>query len=1002
MNQSPLSILLIGSEAETALLSEALPGILSQTHAVQLRTLIGKQATLSATRQAWREVLQQAGADGQAWIHFSGLISAQGWHLADGYLPATERENWLSSANAPGLLISADPTRGPEWAPAQLPAPAHQVDYLYLSCVPDHERPLPPMEAGYFTRALLHALPAALDGPYAHLMTLLRYYLGPDGWTPSLEGSRHAHAWQRLLTQDNVADIPTVPVIYQDQRWHLAAGALQGIGPEDLDSSFPIWGTSIDDPRPGHLQLQRLGLERSPVRVIGTQLDQGRRYLSALPSQGMPVFIEGQDLQATASIWRDHPTLIPVHAADGARYAIRQTEQGTGLFRQTPEQLVMGIEAPLAEALPTLLSTLETMARWERTLTLSNPDSALPPEAITLEIWPEGHTKSVASEEWIVDITGESGEVKFGLYAENRSQQPLYIALLYADNRFGVTPITPRDLESEPLYPRERHALIPKGKGSLSDLDPNRSDEHLILLASVAPFPSGLLAQSALPAEQLYRWLGQAPAPRMLSRNLSTADPIGAWTSRRVTISLRRQKALLGDQAGSLAQGTITIQPHPQLRGYASLQGPAPVSRGINSEEPKRVMATIPGISPVELAEDKDQRDIFALPVDHLEIVSEGLVDSEMLRTQPLTLEWQQAYAEGEALLPMAFDGEFWIPVGKSQRTEDGNTRIEIDHWPEEKVKSRSIGQALKLYFFKAVMSRPGTQFQRVIFHTDGRVERTEEGLQTAIDQAQRVLIVTHGIIGNTQDIAGSLRFAQQEGYYDLVLTFDYENLSTPISETARRLKRLIQQHGLEQKTIDIVAHSMGGLVGRWLIEREGGDAFIRRLMMLGTPNGGSAFSMLAPVIPALIALAANLKSPLLGGLFYAMQMFHESSQINRTLSDMDKESDMLLTLNTSEPPQAEYIIIAGDATAYESKATSRMARLMDKALTAVGNLAYRKQRHDVAVALESMRTLPNGMNAQVFTEPGHHLIYFSFPATVSVLEDAIRQPSESIALEEK
>lgn len=996
MHQSPLSVLLMGATQDVAALSECLSSMFSEE--IRLRTLVEDDATLAATRAAWQATLQEAGPQGRAWIHFSGTISAQGWQLADGHLPAPEREAWLGSAELPALLITADPTHGPQWAPAQLPSPSHQVDYLYLSCVPDDERPLMPLALGYFTQALLRALPAAWDGPYARLMTLLKHYLALDGWTPSVEGSRHAHAWQRLFSQENVADIPTVPVIYHEQQWHLAAGALQGIGGEDLDSSFPLWGDSLADPRPGHLQLQRLGLERSPVRVVGTDLDQGRRYLSALPSQGLPVFVEPEALQATAEAWRSYPTLIPVSLADGARYAIRQTEKGTGLFRHSSEQLIMGIEAPIEQALPALLHTLASLARWERTLNLHHPNSTLPAGAITLEVWPQGHSKSIAAEQWIVDIKGEEGEVAFGLYAENRSQQPLYIALLYADHRFGVTPITPQDLESEPLYPRERHALIPNGKASLSSLDPNRSDEHLILLASVAPFSSGLLTQPALPAEELYRWLAQPPAPRMMTRNLRASDPIGAWVSRRITISLRRQKAMIGDQPGVLAQGSITVQPHPHLRGFASLQGPAPVSRSLASEDPKRVMATIPGISTVEPTQDKDGRDLLAMPIDHLEIVSEGPIDPKLLRAQPLTLDWQQAYAEGEAILPMAFDGEFWVPVGRSQRSEDGNTRIEINHWPEEKVKSRSIGQALKLYFFKAVLSQPGTSLRKVVFRPDGQLEQTEAGLDTAIGQAQKVLIILHGIIGNTKDIAGSMRFAQKEGYYDLILTFDYENLSTPVSETARRLKRLIQQHGLEEKTVDIMAHSMGGLVSRWLIEREGGDAYIRRLIMLGTPNGGSAFSLLAPVIPALIAVAANLKSPILGGLFYTMQMLHESSRINRTLSDMDQESDLLLTLNTSEPPRSEYVLIGADAQAYESKATGRMARLMDKALQAIGDLAYRDQKHDIAVALESIFTLPQGIRAKTYVDPGHHLNYFSYLATLSRLKEVIRDTEADLA----
>ena len=34
----------------------------------------------------------------------------------------------------------------------------------------------------------------------------------------------------------------------------------------------------------------------------------------------------------------------------------------------------------------------------------------------------------------------------------------------------------------------------------------------------------------------------------------------------------------------------------------------------------------------------------------------------------------------------------------------------------------------------------------------------------------------------------------------------------------------------------------MGGLVSRWFIEREGGNALVDHLVMCGTPNNGSPF----------------------------------------------------------------------------------------------------------------------------------------------------------------
>jgi pimeloyl-ACP methyl ester carboxylesterase len=45
---------------------------------------------------------------------------------------------------------------------------------------------------------------------------------------------------------------------------------------------------------------------------------------------------------------------------------------------------------------------------------------------------------------------------------------------------------------------------------------------------------------------------------------------------------------------------------------------------------------------------------------------------------------------------------------------------------------------------------------------------------------------------------------------------------------------------------VDLVAHSWGGLVSRWYIERQGQGARVRRLIMLGTPLQGTWFSKFA------------------------------------------------------------------------------------------------------------------------------------------------------------
>ena len=116
------------------------------------------------------------------------------------------------------------------------------------------------------------------------------------------------------------------------------------------------------------------------------------------------------------------------------------------------------------------------------------------------------------------------------------------------------------------------------------------------------------------------------------------------------------------------------------------------------------------------------------------------------------------------------------------------------------------------------------------------------------------ILLIIHGIIGDTEQIAESMKMIVDhddknvtDTYdpYDLILTYDYENLNTPIHETAKALAKKLADAGLNEdhgRSVTILAHSMGGLVARWFIEKEGGNTVITRLVMAGTPNNGSAF----------------------------------------------------------------------------------------------------------------------------------------------------------------
>jgi hypothetical protein len=70
--------------------------------------------------------------------------------------------------------------------------------------------------------------------------------------------------------------------------------------------------------------------------------------------------------------------------------------------------------------------------------------------------------------------------------------------------------------------------------------------------------------------------------------------------------------------------------------------------------------------------------------------------------------------------------------------------------------------------------------------------------------------------------------------------TFQYDSL-LPLRENGKRLADHLRTHHAERERVDLIAHSMGGLISRIALLEHGETlAFVRRLIMLATPNFGA------------------------------------------------------------------------------------------------------------------------------------------------------------------
>ncbi len=115
---------------------------------------------------------------------------------------------------------------------------------------------------------------------------------------------------------------------------------------------------------------------------------------------------------------------------------------------------------------------------------------------------------------------------------------------------------------------------------------------------------------------------------------------------------------------------------------------------------------------------------------------------------------------------------------------------------------------------------------------------------------SQPPVLLIHGYLGTR----GSLHLLESRltemGH--LVLTYRLGLLHTgDICESAaliaRKIESMAAQTGLER--MDIVGHSMGGLVGLYYLKRLGGRRRVRRLVMLGTPTSGTWSALLGVAV---------------------------------------------------------------------------------------------------------------------------------------------------------
>ena len=869
--------------------------------------------------------------------------------------------------------------------------------------------------------------------------------------SPQLEATQNDDLDATFLDGAIQPSPATFTASFRDGRWSINGGATHGLpAPVGTDSArlalFPFDATAevLADPARAvaTARVDEVLPSSSRLAIEGNAtLDPKLTYKAlvlSLPTPPLGVLLDG-DAAACALVRKSLDTASPegkpslfIRAAAAAAAPEFRLIARDGQFVITrpndARPLVAQIDGLNEAGARLAVKRLEHMARWTQTARLTNPASSIQPGDVKLTILVDG--KEVSGREIRLEYQVKDGkpvEPTFRVSMTNNSARRLYCGLLDLTQRYrvfagllktGCVKLEPGETAwgnlGNPIPATVPDEIWKQGVIEYKDL--------LKLIVCTEEFDARLLEQPTLDMPRPPGATRSIPRNGSLNRlmrkvqtrELGDSDPetIDDWQATEVSFTTVRPLATTAVPAkgepAAVMNGGVKLEGHTDLKAKARLSTAPLSTRDLGDVPLPRMLSDDPSVSQPWTFTASRGNDPGLSVLELTDVNDSSVVTPEA----PLRMTVPLALLANEHVLPVAYDGEFFLPLGRVESRSADATVIALDRLPPPLVDSRSLGGAIKIFFQKVISKKVGLEFPYPILGAadvapDGSVTPVRDTFQVRdrVAKASRILLFVHGIIGDTQSMVPSVQLARLAdgrplaSLYDLVLTFDYENLNTTIEDNGRKLKERLEAVGLgagHGKTLDIAAHSMGGLVSRWFIEREGGNQIVRRLVMLGTPNGGSPWPRVVDWATVALSLGLNHLTAIAWPVSAVAGLATLIENPTVALNEMLSNSKVLAELKASADPGIPYIMLAGNTSIIPAATCglgspergARCARLLTRLTSPdlfhkVANPFFLDQKNDVAVSVSSMENVAAGRKRPFDVRPVacDHLSYFRDPA---------------------
>lgn len=852
--------------------------------------------------------------------------------------------------------------------------------------------------SGVFTSTLVEVLQATRgDLTYSDLFVRCRATVVrlADNQLPQFEANGNFSAAAGFLGRTATNTRRRWSVYFDTGIWKMDCGAIDGIpaDPEKI-AALALYPEADPSQAAGTAHTVRVAPQRSEV-----QLDFGgdptKRYQAEITSLPVaPLLIhcaaelpDRETLRQTLEADRTVNVLLTDIEA-GARYALAIEAGNLILKNRERDRVIRGVSSAsgtTAEVAGAILVFLRSVAQWERARALANTATKLDASQVDFEYAEQldgGAEHVYPPGEIILDYTKNAAgwqPIRGKMRVRNRSPQVLHFALFYFSTAFGIHILRNDPIQADGAAvtlwgerPSDFFYINAGFNEAIDDFKIIVSTEKIDdFLLTQDPLKPGVIVDArAVPALRDIGSVG--PVPKLTLHN--------EWFTRDIRVRTVRRQDQVGPRDASLAGGKIQIRAHGSLRANLSLCAATSGGRGSTDDQAFFKPFERQGIALLNFAGTRGE-DASVLELTDIQ-------NGAASKDDPLQIQVKVPLAEDEAILPIVYDGRFVLLGGDSYTDADGSTRISICEIPDIADKRRSLGGSLKLYFFKTWLKLTDVNLLRWLeYKDDGSFVYRKDLVAHKVKAARKILLLVHGIIGDTANMALGVRAGGLDGQFDLVLAYDYENLATPIEKTSQALKADLAAVGLaagDDKQLTLLVHSMGGLVSRWFIEREGGNAIVDHLVMCGTPNVGSPLGEIdgaRKIMGALAGLSLNFVPAMIPFSSAVLMILNRSKALTPTLEQMNPQSDFIGTLNASPDPGIPYTILAGDIEAYQSNTDPFFDALLVKVgRSAIVGALFAEKPNDIAVGVDSIL----GVAAQRTPAPEHggvachHLNYFT------------------------